>query len=456
MIHLLFSKYPIKQLKSENENVIKNHCDEYPINVSPEDFVRRLNEGYILFPGGSAVHPLYDSSYLGVMFFDFDMSEKDSFDKKTLLSILFTANLTPSLICDTSNKNYFRIAYILENNIDGRSDITEAFQYMFSILSSLKVDINNSHARGYINDCRNIKRLTDKSFDIYRIKRFRDDYATKVKSLCDALRSGIVVPMRKGYNNALNVLNNASISNNKAYLKYDGCMQNIDLMWLKVLFSMHCRGMSVANKKDAQNIYSLPLSQIGRYANRNIYSNQGKSLKSAFNVYNKLIAVKEYNTEIPVLNNYTENGMLYYDGTYFDYLKKDLYIYQGKNIGLKKSENYFVINKDAFKGNMYGEMIAERLIMLILSFRNSFERTYICSDIIDSLPIFKDKIDSLSTAKEKNIYLKRAFETAIKIVNNGWYSPCVSYNWRVTCEIPTSNHLDKPITFKYISYLFLL
>lgn len=148
--------------------------------------------------------------------------------------------------------------------------------------------------------------------------------------------------------------------------------------------------------------------------------------------------------------------MLYYDGTYFDYLKKDLYIYQGKNIGLKKSENYFVINKDAFKGNVYGEMIAERLIMLILSFRNSFERTYICSDIIDSLPIFKDKIDSLPTAKEKNIYLKRSFETAIKIVNNGWYSSCVSYNWRVTCEMPTSNHLDKPITFKYISYLFLL
>ena len=457
MIKALFSKRPIKLPKNTNEGICKRHCDDYPRFISEETFIEKLNNGYVLFPGGNAQHPLKDSSHLQVMFFDFNLSEKNSFDKKTILTILYIARLTPSFICDTYDVNCFRIAYFLEGELSPMDRIKDAFQTMFNMLNSLKVDINNSHANGYIDDCRNITILSDKPLRLYNVQRFCNEYTDKIDSICKALRNGIIVPTHKEYENALNILeNNIENSYNAAYLKYDESLKNIDLMWLKILFTMHCREMSEASVENNQTIYSIPLSQIGKYADKNIYINKGKSVKSAFNMYNHLRAAVKGSSDIPVLKNAIKDGVLYYNGTYFNYLKKELYVYQGNKIGIHRSSQYFVIHNDAFKGNNYGEMIAEQMIKLIISFKNSYDRKYPCSDIIDMIPMFKRKIESLPTAKEKNVYLKRAFETAVKIVNNGWYSPCLSYCWQVECEIPTSTHLENPITFKRKGYYFQL
>lgn len=450
MLWGVFSSFPADKLKDLDDSYIAKYHARDTGFKKIEDFVKRLQQGYIYFPGGSEDNPLNGNSLIQVMFFDFDETQKNCCDRETLINILKSVDFTPTLICDVKNKKRFRIAYVLEWPITGSNQ--EAFGVMFEILHVLGVDMNTWHINGCIKDCENITMLSDREYSFPKIKYSHQILTSRIKSIYSAMKNSIIIPLRTGYTNALNVIGDNIDDSEKAYLKYDRTLKDLDLMWFKILFTMHCRGMACAEVQNQRGVYSIPLSRLGVYANRNIYTNQGKRIKTDFDKYNRLIAVTDNKTKMLALKNYIKDGILYYDGSYFNYLRGRLSIHCRKEMWIAKSNKYYMINMEAFKGNAYGEMIAEQLISLSFSFKTPFDRKFTCSEIINMVPVFRDKIETISNAKAVNVYLKRAFETAVHIVNDGLYYPCYSNLWTVHCDIPTSRNMDKIILFEFQPY----
>jgi len=95
-----------------------------------------------------------------------------------------------------------------------------------------------------------------------------------------------------------------------------------------------------------------------------------------------------------------------------------------------------MMRSSALSGNFYGELLAEQFLQSVLRAGNLKNYSGIMlSTLINRVPQFKCKLDSLRTANEKNIYMKRAFETMHHIIYDSSSFHKVYADWIVT--VPT-------------------
>ncbi len=410
----------------------------------------RLEDGQLFFPGGSAK----EFVKIQVFFFDFDNKGESYVSKKSALQYLEKIRFLPNIVFDTysSSKdcNRFRIGYILTEPIKDEETARHIRTLFWEILDKINPDKQFNTISGVMFGGRNCKIIHDNFFTVAAIEETHKRIVYKVRKGKPIRQQTLMLPTAKGFAYALNLVDTSTYElikkSNKSCLRllkansdpyrmdFDNDIASINLDVLKAAYTLHMKNETHCIDETA-HIYAVSVAEVGKFLHKNLYNNNCKTLKATLEKYSRIVAYVNETTLFYAFRVQFEGKVLRYGGKYFDFLKSELFENHGDTQPKERSHN-LMMRSSALSGNFYGELLAEQFLQSVLRAGNLKNYSGIMlSTLINRVPQFKCKLDSLRTANEKNIYMKRAFETMHHIIYDSSSFHKVYADWIVT--VPT-------------------
>lgn len=450
-IEILFSNsYHIKKPTSEciRKEVKKmQRRTEKIANVPINGLKYRIEKGELCFPGCSAEGFLQ----IQVYFVDFDNKAKAYVSKKDALKYLEKIRFLPNLVYDTYSStkdcNRFRIGYILTEPIKDLDTAKHIRKILWEILDKINPDTNFNTISGIMFGGCNCKIIHKDYFSVEAIVETHKRVVRKFRQGKTHQQQTVMLPTAKGYSYALNLIDANTYDcvkkSTKSCLRllkagsdpyrmeFSDNIADINLNILKAVYTLHMKNEThCIDEKTC--LYEVSVATLGRFLNKNLYSQNCKTLKLTLEQYENIFACINENTMFNAFKGKLDGTVIHYNGKYFNFLKSELFEKSGDTKPLERTHNLMLMSS-AFGGNYYGELLAEQLMQSVIRAGNLKKYSGIMlSTLINRVPQFKCKLESLKTVNMKNTYMKRAFNAMLNTIYNNSSFNRVYADWIIT------------------------
>lgn len=427
------------------------------------DLVNFIESGKILFPtrcyqGDSIINPM------NLVFCDFDNTGEKCMSRETVISKLKNIGLYPNVVYDTYNstkeQNRFRLVYILSKTIHTKEEAEQIEKKFKFILKPFGMD-ENAKITGLFFSGFNVVRLSNKTLDAGLLNAIYSKLKKRAQQKVEVKPETLMLPTAKGFAYALNLVDNDLYLKSKGEAQvvlrllkngtkpvdteFDDDIANVNLLVLKVLYTMHCRKEMDCIDSD-KHLYSVDISQLVRKTGINFYERKMQRLQAMLADYNRLVACIGENQLLTVLRNKIEDGKIVYCGRYFDWLKSLLFDSLDSTVPKQHTHNFMLRYEALVGGNMYAELVAEQLLRSVLSCGviQKYKGISIQS-LLGRIPQLRHKYESIKTANKKNIFLDRVLKSVNIILSekSDYKKKYIGYDF--VYPTASSKHLNRQI-----------
>ena len=428
------------------------------------DLVNFIESGKILFPtrcypGESIINPM------NLIFCDFDNTGEKSMPRETVISKLKNIGLYPNVVYDTYNstkeQNRFRLVYVLSKTIHSKEEAEQIEKKFKYILKPFGMD-ENARITGLFFSGFNVARLSNKTLDTGLLNAIYNKLKKRAQKKVEVKPEMLMLPTADGFAYALSLVDNDFYLKSKGKVKvvlrllkndtkpvemeFDDDIANVNLLVLKVLYTLHCRKETDCIDSD-KHLYSVDVSLLVRKTGINFYERKMQRLQAMLTDYNRLVACIGENQLLTVLRNKIEDGKIIYSGRYFDWLKSLLFDSPDSTVPKQQTHNFMLKYEALVGGNMYAELIAEQLLRSVLmcgviqKYRGISIET-----LMSRIPQLKNKYNDIKSSNEKNTFLKRVLKSLEIILaeKSSFNERYKDYN--IIYPPTSSKHLNRQIT----------
>ena len=428
------------------------------------DLINYIETGRILYPtqcfeGSPIINPM------NLFFMDFDNVGEKHITRETVISKLKNIGLCPNLVYDTysstKEQNRFRLVYVLSKSVYSKEEAESIAEKLYFLLKPYGVD-EKARITGLFFGGYRVVRLSNKTLDTGFLNAVYRKAKSRIKQKVEIKPESLMLPTADGFAYALSLVDNDFYLKSKGKVKvvlrllkndtkpvdmeFDDDIANVNLLVLKVLYTLHCRKETDCIDSD-KHLYSVDVSLLVRKTGINYYERKMQRLQAMLTDYNRLVACIGENQLLTVLRNKIEDGRIVYSGRYFDWLKSLLFDSPDSTVPKQQTHNFMLKYEALVGGNMYAELIAEQLLRSVLmcgviqKYRGISIET-----LMSRIPQLKNKYNDIKSSNEKNTFLKRVLKSLEIILaeKSSFYERYKDYN--IIYPPTSSKHLNRQIT----------